>query len=245
MRNSISCTDAGEEVCVCRHIFELRALTLELDECLSRLAIVKPTYIAHLFPVHIAECVAAREGLRIRHFHLFAALPPRRRNPATLSRSPNSRSIISGDRGEGLRLCATVDPWCLELWRLRCPRVIAAGGWWRRQRHRVRARNRSVGVESRRSVQGTSNGAVHRDARWGGWRAVLGNGVLHRQRCLQGSSVARVQDRGWGYPSWVIGVRWPLSRRHREVVRGRGTVGGGGGMQVMQPLLGRERQRIE
>jgi hypothetical protein len=233
------------------HIFELRALTLELDECLSRLAIVKPTNLAHLVPMHTAEYVAAREGLRIRHFHLVAALLPRRRNPATLSRSPNSSSTLRGDRGEGFRLCATVDLRCLELWRLRCPRVIAAGRWWRwrwrrrKQRLRDRARNRKVGVETCTSMRGTGNGAVYRDTRWGGGRAVsqrLDNGVLHRQRCLQGNTVSRVQDRGWGYPSCIIEVRRPLSRRYREVVRGRDAVGDGGGMR---PLLGRERQRIE
>jgi hypothetical protein len=61
------------------------ALTLELDERLSRLAIVKPTHISHLIPMHSTEYVAAPERLRIGHFHLIAALLPRRRNPVTLS----------------------------------------------------------------------------------------------------------------------------------------------------------------
>ena len=144
-------------------------------------------------------------------------------------------------------MCATVDLWSLELWRLGCPRVFAARGWrrLRRQRFRDRAWNRRVGIESWRSVRGTCNGALCRYAWWGGWRVVsqgVGNGVLHRQRRLQGNSVPRVQDRGWGYPSCIVGQRPPLSRRHREVVRGREVVGSGGGIR---PLLARERKRIE
>lgn len=196
----------------------------------------------------MTECVAARERLRVGHFHLFAAPLPRRRNPVTLSRSPNSSSTIR-DRGEGFRLCATVDLWSLKLWRLRCPRMFAARGWrrWRRrrQRFRDRTRNRRVGIESWRSVRGTSNGALCRNA-WGGGGRVesqrLGNGVLHRQRRLQGNPVPRVQDRGWGYPSCVVERRPPLSRRHREVVRGREAMGRGGGIRL---LLARERQCIE
>lgn len=162
---------------------ELRALTLELDKCLSRLAIVKPSHLAQLSIVHMTEYVTARECLRIRHFHLFTALLPRRRNPATLSRSSNA---IRRDRGERLRLCAAMDLWCLELWRLRCPRVTVTGWrrWRRNQRLRDWAWNRFVGVESCRSVRGTSDGAVYRDARWSGGCVVLqrlGNGMLHRQ----------------------------------------------------------------
>jgi hypothetical protein len=94
------------------HIYLNCALTLELDERLSRLAIVKPTHISHLIPMHSAEYVAARERLRIRHFHLIAAPLPRRRNPVTLSCSPGSSGTIR-DWGERFRLCATVEFWGL------------------------------------------------------------------------------------------------------------------------------------
>ena len=96
-KSHITYRRARVKKCVYIHIFELRALTLELDECLSCLAIVKPTHLAQLIPVHMAECVAARERLRVGHLHLFAAPLPRRRNPVALSRSPNSSSTI-GDR---------------------------------------------------------------------------------------------------------------------------------------------------
>jgi hypothetical protein len=96
-----------------RYIYMNCALTLEFDECLSRLTIVKPTHISHLIPMHSAEYVAARERLRIRHLHLIAAPLPRRRNPVTLSWPPSGGSIR--DWGERFRLCATVDFWGLDL----------------------------------------------------------------------------------------------------------------------------------
>ena len=62
----------------------------ELDEGLSRLAIVKATHLGHLVPMHAAKYVAVRERLRIRHLHLIATPLPRSRHSAALSRSPDS-----------------------------------------------------------------------------------------------------------------------------------------------------------
>ena len=103
----------------------------------------------------------------------------------------------------------------------------------------------SVGIESCRSLQGTSMGAMYRDMQWSSGCIVsqrLGNGMLHHQGRLHGSSILWVQYRRWGDSSCIM-VRQPLSRRHWEVVQGCNTVGDGGGMQSV--LLGCERQRIE
>jgi hypothetical protein len=68
------------------------------------------------------------------------------------------------------------------------------------------------------------------------------NRVLHGHRCMQGYSIFRIKDRGRGYTSWVAVVRRPLSRRHREVGRGRDAVGSAGGMRFP---LSREREGVE